>query len=470
MEKPGKANTAAHNEILAKAQVSMNKIMELLTKYSHFIFRKHLPSNAFLTSATEDMDVGASGNVSAGKRQVHSGLSRKAQILEKDAGCADCSSPAQAQKNITLTVKHNANASEQALFHTRIQALDKRDSTNAHGSPLPNNSEILASIRGFETQGLKCTQKPLISQDSGLLASVRGFEKEGLKRAPTLPPPQDNGLLASIRGFEKQDLKCTQKPPVSQNSGLLASIRGFEKQGLRHTQKPPSVSQNGGLLASIHGFEKQNLKCTQKPPVSQNSGLLASVRDFEKQGLRHTQKPPSVSQNGGLLASIRGFEKQGLKHTQKPPSVSQNDGLLANIRGFEKRDLKHTQKPPVSQATGLLASIRGFEKQGLKQTQKPMRIQEVKELGLEASGTSVNSQLKRACMDSGSDENKNILLGIKLQAKVLYSFDPQEDGELALSTGATITVLERSDDGWWRGCLPNGSSGLFPGNHVTLVA
>lgn len=47
-----------------------------------------------------------------------------------------------------------------------------------------------------------------------------------------------------------------------------------------------------------------------------------------------------------------------------------------------------------------------------------------------------------------------------------YDCTPDSDSELGFRSGDRITVLDQSDDGWWRGILPNGRSGLFPSNYV----
>lgn len=48
-----------------------------------------------------------------------------------------------------------------------------------------------------------------------------------------------------------------------------------------------------------------------------------------------------------------------------------------------------------------------------------------------------------------------------------YDCTRESDGELAFRKGDAITVLERSDDGWWKGRHQgNGQVGLFPANYV----
>ncbi|CAG8656671.1 2569_t:CDS:2 [Cetraspora pellucida] len=54
-------------------------------------------------------------------------------------------------------------------------------------------------------------------------------------------------------------------------------------------------------------------------------------------------------------------------------------------------------------------------------------------------------------------------------ATVMYDYDAEEEGEISLKEGATITILEKTDDGWWRGKNEQGESGIFPSTYVTEV-
>ncbi|XP_069545492.1 GRB2-related adapter protein 2b [Brachyistius frenatus] len=52
-----------------------------------------------------------------------------------------------------------------------------------------------------------------------------------------------------------------------------------------------------------------------------------------------------------------------------------------------------------------------------------------------------------------------------LQVRALYSFQAEETDELEFNTGDIITVLEFSDEVWWKGQL-RGKTGLFPSNYT----
>lgn len=46
-----------------------------------------------------------------------------------------------------------------------------------------------------------------------------------------------------------------------------------------------------------------------------------------------------------------------------------------------------------------------------------------------------------------------------------FDFEPQEAGELRLRKGDVITVLDKSDQNWWKGSC-NGQEGMFPVPYV----
>ncbi|CAG8460571.1 28159_t:CDS:2 [Gigaspora margarita] len=54
-------------------------------------------------------------------------------------------------------------------------------------------------------------------------------------------------------------------------------------------------------------------------------------------------------------------------------------------------------------------------------------------------------------------------------ATVTYDYDAEEEGEISLKEGTTITILEKTDDGWWRGKNEQGETGLFPSTYVTEI-
>jgi len=56
------------------------------------------------------------------------------------------------------------------------------------------------------------------------------------------------------------------------------------------------------------------------------------------------------------------------------------------------------------------------------------------------------------------------------RARVVFSYVAENDDELTLNVGDTITILQKKleDAGWWKGEL-RGKVGVFPDNFVELL-
>lgn len=57
---------------------------------------------------------------------------------------------------------------------------------------------------------------------------------------------------------------------------------------------------------------------------------------------------------------------------------------------------------------------------------------------------------------------------IRRRVKVLFSYAPEQEDELALDIGDVLEFLEEVEEGWWRGRL-NGKEGIFPSNFVKEI-
>jgi hypothetical protein len=56
----------------------------------------------------------------------------------------------------------------------------------------------------------------------------------------------------------------------------------------------------------------------------------------------------------------------------------------------------------------------------------------------------------------------------KVEAKVLFSYEPTESDEISLIVGDIILVLDQQEDGWW--LVKKGDRiGLFPSTHVSII-
>ncbi|SGZ39684.1 related to [PSI+] inducibility protein 3 [Hanseniaspora guilliermondii] len=54
-------------------------------------------------------------------------------------------------------------------------------------------------------------------------------------------------------------------------------------------------------------------------------------------------------------------------------------------------------------------------------------------------------------------------------AEVLYDFQPQQEGDLALHKGEKVTVLEKMSSDWYKGKDSSNNVGVFPANYVRVL-
>ncbi|KAK6009210.1 SH3 domain protein [Ostertagia ostertagi] len=87
-------------------------------------------------------------------------------------------------------------------------------------------------------------------------------------------------------------------------------------------------------------------------------------------------------------------------------------------------------------------------------------------LGLRPGFTGNNNHTKNG---QGSPLDSLKIGGMSSRAVVKFSYDPRLEDEMKLTRGETITVIDKSSDGWWKG-ESDGRCGWFPSNYVEEVA
>ena len=83
-----------------------------------------------------------------------------------------------------------------------------------------------------------------------------------------------------------------------------------------------------------------------------------------------------------------------------------------------------------------------------------------------SNNNSNNNNANTDLLSLKNDLDNSLLKNLtKTIATVKYNYKSQQADELSLSKGSRIFVLEKSDDGWWKGDL-DGQVGWFPSNYV----
>ncbi|PIO71571.1 SH3 domain protein [Teladorsagia circumcincta] len=86
--------------------------------------------------------------------------------------------------------------------------------------------------------------------------------------------------------------------------------------------------------------------------------------------------------------------------------------------------------------------------------------------GLRPGFTGNNNHIKNG---QGSPLDSVKIGSMSTRAVVKFSYDPRLEDEMKLTRGETITVIDKSSDGWWKG-ESDGRTGWFPSNYVEEVA
>lgn len=100
----------------------------------------------------------------------------------------------------------------------------------------------------------------------------------------------------------------------------------------------------------------------------------------------------------------------------------------------------------------------------------------VRELGPNLSGSapigngsnnSHNNNVNNDRFQQHDNASSNLMQNLDNSVAIVkYNYKSQQPDELSLTKGARLAVLEKSDDGWWKGEL-EGRIGWFPSNYVT---
>ncbi|XP_070607227.1 E3 ubiquitin-protein ligase SH3RF3 [Erythrolamprus reginae] len=92
----------------------------------------------------------------------------------------------------------------------------------------------------------------------------------------------------------------------------------------------------------------------------------------------------------------------------------------------------------------------------------------VQDSTLAGSATMAGPRTSAIVGDQGTPSKVQLPLNIYL---ALYAYKPQKTDELELRKGEMYRVIEKCQDGWFKGTsLRNGMCGVFPGNYVTPVS
>jgi NCK adaptor protein len=115
----------------------------------------------------------------------------------------------------------------------------------------------------------------------------------------------------------------------------------------------------------------------------------------------------------------------------------------------------------------------GFVPSNFVKRVKPSLLSSLRNtLGRRKGNNVVQSSLRNGAGRGDLDENNGYPGAVESQfcdkcpALAKYAYTAQQRDELSLNKADRVMVLEKSSDGWWKGCKDDGQSGWFPSNYV----
>ncbi|KAH3729188.1 hypothetical protein DPMN_055154 [Dreissena polymorpha] len=80
------------------------------------------------------------------------------------------------------------------------------------------------------------------------------------------------------------------------------------------------------------------------------------------------------------------------------------------------------------------------------------------------SEETIDTSLRRLVIEDYDDDTNTK----KKRAKVVFSYEPEQEDELKLDIGDMVEVFKQEEEGWWEGIV-NGKQGMFPSNFVEII-
>ncbi|XP_053311049.1 E3 ubiquitin-protein ligase SH3RF3 [Spea bombifrons] len=187
-------------------------------------------------------------------------------------------------------------------------------------------------------------------------------------------------------------------------------------------------------------------------PVSFDASLVVSV----------TQSP-TLNSTGVVSANQRHFDIK--RNTKKRHSFTALSMTHKSSHAMNNRHSMEISSPVLISSSDPRAAARIG---GLAQLSSSAPVQDSSTLGSVPAAGATGPKTGTLLGEQGTSPKVQLPLNIYL---ALYAYKPQKNDELELRKGEMYRVIEKCQDGWFKGTsLRTGLSGVFPGNYVTPVS
>ncbi|KAM8976734.1 E3 ubiquitin-protein ligase SH3RF3 isoform 2-T2 [Pelodytes ibericus] len=187
-------------------------------------------------------------------------------------------------------------------------------------------------------------------------------------------------------------------------------------------------------------------------PVSFDASLIVSV----------TQSP-TLNSTGAINANQRHIDIK--KNTKKRHSFTALSMTHKSSHAMNNRHSMEISAPVLISSSDPRAAARIG---GLAQLSSSAPVQDSSTFGSVSAAGASGPKTGTLIGEQGTSPKVQLPLNIYL---ALYAYKPQKNDELELRKGEMYRVIEKCQDGWFKGTsLRTGLSGVFPGNYVTPVS
>ncbi|TRZ02344.1 hypothetical protein DNTS_018998, partial [Danionella cerebrum] len=184
--------------------------------------------------------------------------------------------------------------------------------------------------------------------------------------------------------------------------------------------------------------------------------------------------PSSGTENGSGTPGVHRCLVEGKKNTKKRHSFTALSMTQRTLLGNNNRHSMEISSPVLISASDPRAAARITDGTHLSCSAPDTHLCSCSTP--DTQGSSVSSTPGSSVSPRVSTAAGEKLIAAKVQLPLniylaLYAYRPQKADELELCKGEMYRVLEKCQDGWFKGTsLRSGASGVFPGNYVTPVS
>ncbi|EDW03458.1 cytoplasmic protein NCK1 [Drosophila grimshawi] len=282
--------------------------------------------------------------------------------------------------------------------------------------------------------------------------------------SPQYPPqlPQHQNYPSCASPVHHQRHSSLQQQQQQQQQQLQQQLQQQQQQSLQHHRTLSTASSCSA---------QQHKSVTFGQPA--NSGCPAPIIDYNNGGSSSGNSSCSAgTANNAGQQSMAGNMKHGKSQEDVCYVVAKYDyaaqgaqelDLRKNERYLLLDDSKHWWRVQNSRNQS------GYVPSNYVKKEKPSLFDSIKKKVKKGSGSktlpncSPSRQIESPTMSRRLPPDPAEAIGTAI---VKYNYQAQQPDELSLTKGTRILILEKSNDGWWRGQSGN-SVGWFPSNYTT---